>query len=292
MHRLIRRTLIFLAVIIVAVLVFTTVPSPSSAKTIIVDSNGNGDNSTISEAIDASEDGGTILVYNGTYVENVVIDKAVTIIGNGSGATIIDAEGKESPVTISSENVTITGFTIRNGYDTGENAGIKGTASNVTIADCSVKENGMYGILFSNVKNINISDCGILDNGKFGIYFNNVDDSTVERCELTSNSENGFWLTGHGNTISRTSFTKTIGGPGMKIVTGNHNIITHSTFSQNDLIGLDHSIGSNNTILHSTFAYNAFFGFQSFGIGDNNLLMNCTFVYYLFFVVSFFRNEI
>ena len=48
---------------------------------------------TIQKTVDESNDWDTIRVFEGVYEENIVVDKNVEIIGNGSGETIIDGMG-------------------------------------------------------------------------------------------------------------------------------------------------------------------------------------------------------
>jgi len=77
-----------------------TSSSPSSSSisnggTIVVDSIGGGDYSTISNAINAAEDGDTILVHPGIYHEGLVIDKSLRILGDGDlGDVVIKATGE------------------------------------------------------------------------------------------------------------------------------------------------------------------------------------------------------
>ena len=74
--------------------------------------------SSIQDAINANEtlDGQTIFVDAGTYYESVVVNKSISLIGAGNGSTIIDANGTGNAVDISN-NVTLGGFTLRNGGD-------------------------------------------------------------------------------------------------------------------------------------------------------------------------------
>lgn len=71
---------------------------------------------TIQSAIGALEtlSGHTVFVSSGVYFENVVIGKAVSIIGENRSSTIIDANYTKTVVRINVDNVTIIGFTIRN----------------------------------------------------------------------------------------------------------------------------------------------------------------------------------
>jgi hypothetical protein len=78
--------------------------------------------SSIQKAIQAAHSGATILVAPGTYVEQLTIDKSVTIIGAGVGKTVIQSpanlnpDGFGNPWTIEIGNgatVTLSGFTLR-----------------------------------------------------------------------------------------------------------------------------------------------------------------------------------
>ena len=86
-------------------------PANVSAATITVPD----DYSTIQQAINAAIAGDTVYVRSGTYYEHVSIGKSLTLQGEDRETTIIDGGGSGKVVYVSStNNVTISGFTIRN----------------------------------------------------------------------------------------------------------------------------------------------------------------------------------
>jgi hypothetical protein len=76
-----------------------------------------GEYPTIQAAIDAAEPGDTVLVEPGTYTENIVINKTLTVRStDGAEVTIIDAQGEDFGVLINGTETVATfdGLTVRN----------------------------------------------------------------------------------------------------------------------------------------------------------------------------------
>lgn len=69
---------------------------------------------TIQDAINNAVNGNTLLVNSGTYDEHVTINKTITLLGANKKDTIIDGSHSGDVVVITSHNVTLNGFTIRN----------------------------------------------------------------------------------------------------------------------------------------------------------------------------------
>ncbi len=79
------------------------------------------DHETIQGAIDASEDGDSVLVAPGEYVENIIFGgKAISVIGNPDNPSEVIIDGDEQDCVVSFENEedstsVLSGFTITNG---------------------------------------------------------------------------------------------------------------------------------------------------------------------------------
>ena len=132
----------------------------TSEKTIYVDDDGGVDFENIQDAINNSNNGDTIFVYNGTYYENLVVNRSVKIVGENKTNTIIDGMKKTDTLNIQSSNVSITGFTIINSsynFNDWYKAGIRVTGSNGIIHGNIIKDN-MVGIFGKAVTNITIYD--------------------------------------------------------------------------------------------------------------------------------------
>ena len=186
----------------------------ADAANIIVDDSGGQDHSTIQDAIDAANPGDTILVYNGTYNETVLVNKTVTIIGNGSANTIIDGEGKGSTVlNITANWANISGFNIRH-------TGLGGDVA---------------GILIYNANNCRIENNNFSYN-VMGVWLINTSNNKIANNTMIFN----FWgvslHSSANNTIDNNSFSSNFFG--ISLNTSNNNLIINNSMDSNYYIGV------------------------------------------------------
>jgi len=139
--------------LIIIILLLTTL---SFATTLTVKQDGTGDYTIIQNAINATTNGDTILVYPGTYYENLLCqEKNITIgsltltTGNPlySEQTIIDANHVGGCFDIKNcQLVTIDGFTLINGIGNYKEGGaIRVKYSTVDIYNCIIQNNAVTG---------------------------------------------------------------------------------------------------------------------------------------------------
>ena len=91
------------------------------AKTVYVakygdDGTGHGSRGkpylTIQKGIDEANEDDTIWVFAGTYEENVLVDKRIDLVGNGTTTTFINGGGSGDVVEVAAEWVNLSGFAI------------------------------------------------------------------------------------------------------------------------------------------------------------------------------------
>ena len=126
--------------------------------------------STIQAAINAPEtlNGHTILVEEGIYNEHVTVNKSISLIGTSRNGTIIDGNGTGNVVAVSSDNVTIDGFTMRN---------------------------GTYGIYVNASDNFAIIQCNASCNNGDGIHIRYSQNFTIENDIVGNNTNRGLFVT-------------------------------------------------------------------------------------------------
>ena len=160
------------------------------------------DYTTTQEAINAANPGDTVSVASGTYYEKVVIDKSVTLKGAGNDITIIDGGGTRTGVTITADNVNVSGFTIRN---SGNGIHLR-RSNNSTISDNTITSNNWEGVYlyYSNDNKVTGNTLTLDDRG---IYLESSSGNTISD-NVVSNTEYGLYIYSSsinsfsGNTLS------------------------------------------------------------------------------------------
>ncbi len=161
------------------------------------------DFTSIQDAINASSDGDTIYVYNGTYYENVVVNKTLTLMGEDKNTTIVDGGWSDDPMYISSDWVNISGFTVTHGGVNWYDAGIDlDSVEDCRIADNIAIENARgFRLHYSNRSNL--SGNIVIDNWDYGIYITYSNNNSITGNNV-SNSDSGIYLIdSNDSTISR-----------------------------------------------------------------------------------------
>ena len=205
---------------------------PISAKVLLV---GPGGYETIQEAINNATTSDIIYVYQGDYAENLVINKSISIQGQGPGTkTISGVDSNKNTIEIISNDVTISGLTIQN------NVGASNDYSCIlidTFSNCIISNNiikfGENGLFLNKGGAHTITDNNFEYNDQSGIYLANSDGNKIYENTIQNNDYNGIFLYFdstdnqiYQNIISENSF-------GVRISSSNSNTFYKNAFTDN-----------------------------------------------------------
>ncbi len=190
---------------------------------------------TIQEAIDAATEGDTILVKNGTYYENVVVNKSVSLVGENKETSIIDGSNSGIVVHVAADDVLIAQLTLQHSSDVTAALGVTPASNGCCISDNILKDS-RYGIwveggfinltisgnlIFGNLDGIRLWSSGtrIVDNtivnqSDVGIGFDNSDSNIVMNNTIARNLMHGMDTSG-----------------------GTANLFYHNNFIEDNVIG-------------------------------------------------------
>jgi len=127
----------------------------------------------IQDGIDAVSLSGSVYVSNGVYYENLDINKPVSLIGEDKDTVTIIGDQSRDVIKIYDE-ATITGFTIKNSGNSGDDAGIKIYSQMNVIKDNNIYENNI-GLKTEKIASDNPSDSLIFNNNFVDNQINIVD---------------------------------------------------------------------------------------------------------------------
>jgi len=280
------KKIVFLAFIVVLLSTATGVvfikPVISDPAEPVHNPNTGKNYTTIQEAINADEtlDGHTISVDAGTYYENVVVNKSISLIGENRINTIIDGSGLDPTqdlVRIDADNVDMSNFTVTN-------AGLRG----INVEDsryCEVHENivcfsGDRGIVFANGGNNSAYDNIVYNSSAYGAieavwssnntiynnlaYFNQWGIATnhgssnlIYNNTVHSNRGSGIHIDwpSTGNMVYNNNISLNANNGISFMNQASENIIRENEIAGNN-VGIYLSDSSNNIIYHNNFVDN------------------------------------
>ncbi|MBE0647584.1 MAG: hypothetical protein IH596_07365 [Bacteroidales bacterium] len=165
------KTLYLFAIILTIIIL--SAPLASMAINRYVGGGGTPNYSTIQLAIYSSGTGDSIYVAPGTYWESIIIDRSVTLIGEG--ATINGDYYRPGPlVRINAPDVTIDGFEITHGRQGIVVNSIYSILGNLQILNCTIHDQIIHGIhLATNVTlaSLSIKNTTVFAYGNTGLLF-------------------------------------------------------------------------------------------------------------------------
>ena len=255
MQKVKQRSLLTAITSVLFILLVTALIIPASAVELRV---GRADGyKTIQDAVNAAAPGDAVIVAPGTYVENVFVNKPLTIrSSDGAASTIVQAAVENKDVfSLAGADVRIDGFTI---------VGLRGS-SGVGINNasrCVVTNNIAYG----NIR---------------GVALQSSTDNEVSNNNLTNNGYGVYLDYSSNNTISNNVATHESGmpdgsalGDGIFMDNSASNTISNNDLSNNHVFGISLYESPDNTIMSNVIAANEQFGVRLRQSSNNTLVFN------------------
>jgi parallel beta-helix repeat protein len=164
---------------------------------------------TIQAAVDAANVGDTIIVRDGTYTENIDVNKSLTIKSeNGAEATIVQAANPNDHIfEVTANYVNVSGFSVKGATGTAS-AGIYLNSANYgEISNNKLSDNN-WGIAtrtyWSSDNNIIMDN--ICENNDRGIFISYASSSNSITNNICQNNNIGLFLAGGNNVVTGNTF--------------------------------------------------------------------------------------
>jgi parallel beta-helix repeat protein len=266
------------------------------AANIFVDDDGSADFKTIQAAINAANHRDTIYVHNGTYRENIIVNKTLSIIGESNYATVIDGTKLDTVIKITADHVNIINLQIINSSST--------TDHNIGVSIFNYSCMLMRNLIANNTIGIKVQGFAYtvisenkIDKNVYGIVLYNANYTCISKNEITNNNVGIF---SHGticsnNTITNEAimhndvgvqFTNTTYSliSDSSIINNNYGIVImdplcyQNTINKNNvslnMIGITLNSSSNNGIIENSITNNTNYGVWLFESNNNQIYSN------------------
>ena len=200
----------------------------------------------------------TIMVSNGTYHENVILNTPkITVRGpyknQLNDAVVIDAQDNGIAVTISKAEIKVFGLNITNSHEEDDiftSSGVRILSNGNTLAYNRIASS-YAGILLEDTNDNNIYE-NIVDNVEYGIVLTSSDNNRIENNIVLDAGENDIELTNTGYST----------GSSNNLIASNHGIDTlkfknsgHNTLLNHNAVTINLQDSENNSAIGSEFDF-------------------------------------
>lgn len=224
-----RREIVVISLILPLLLVVGQSTAPVSASPGVI--RVPQDHKKIQWAVGNASAGDIIQVAAGIYYENnITIDKSLTLMGESSRTTIIDANETSMVFRVAANYVTISGFTIRNALL-------------------------FYGIGVYTSSSSNISD-NIIVNNWVGVYLYWGNGNIIRNNIMINNQYNMRLYSSNANIIRGNAIVSSLFAGIQLYSNSSRNHIINNGFSANDWYGIWLDYSASNVIHHNNFVNN------------------------------------
>ena len=207
---------------------------------------------TIQEAIDDADDGDTIHVDAGHYLESVNINKQLTLVGDDMNSVVQANASSDHVFDVTADRVNITGFTAAGAAKSGIYL-YEADYCNITYNNAT---NNEYGIYLDSSSNSNVIGDTANNNRWYGIYLSSSSNNRIINNTADNNQDTGIYLSSSrsnkiiGNTANNNGY-------GLSLYTSSNTSIAGNTLLLNLFYGIYLYSSSSNTIFHNNLVNRA-----------------------------------
>jgi len=243
---------------VLAVLLLACAGMATGETWVVDDDGGAGVNyTTIQDAVNASSAGDTIEVRSGTYVENVDVNKRLTLIGDGADVVTVCAEdGSDHVFKVTADYVNISVFTV-----TGATGAFKAGVYLYGADHCNISNNNApnnrYGIYLNSTSNNTLSSNNASGNDVDGIRLSSSNNNTLSSNNASGNDVDGILLASSSNNTLSSNTVLENNRYGIYLYSSNYNTLSSNMLSNNWCGILLYSSSNNNTLSSNTVSDNA-----------------------------------
>lgn len=226
----------------------------SRGATLYVGGSGPGNYTRIQDAINASTDGDSIVVYNGTYYESVLINKSLHLVGIGNPLIHTTYSTQITSVTVTADGCSLSNFSL-------------------------IAEGSLWGIRFASDNN-SIHNWTILESTR------DLDVVSSSYNRISNNNFHGGWIglvlaNSSYNIITNNSVRSHVYGE-IRIEDGSHyNYVSNNECSYSDITegivnsgGSSHNVIQGNTVSSNRHGGILIYSGENLTIVDNTLINN------------------
>lgn len=218
----------------------------------------------ITSALANAQNGNAIFVHNGTYHENLYVDKNVSLTGENRDTTVIEGYYTYlgNVLRVVADAVSISGFTIQDnwcGIAILSTGGCLVTANRIT--NCKYQGGGgeIYktgrGIMLSDSINVIVTG-NLADGNDRDVSIENAEDSTIEENTIVNAASWGVVSEGSRRITIRNNIIENNSYEGIYLAGSYNNTIVGNTVVHNGDEGIYLGASENNTILGNTVSQN------------------------------------
>ena len=207
-----------------------------------------------------------------------MVNKTVSLIGNGSESTTIDAQFNGTVVTINASLVTLSGFTVMNSG--GIHYGIQLLSDHNTITQVNSTGGNYYGIHLYQSRNNLISDSKCSNNWNAGISLFESHSNSITDNDCTKNGRSGIYLEYSNDCILKNNDCSDFNRPksigwtyGVRVIQSNNITISNNVCSNNNY-GINIRESYHTVILNNSCVNNSYHNIELQNCIQNEIMFN------------------